>query len=149
MKPNAAQGFEAATGAHTPTNIVGKANAEWVATHGLAGYFGQMHHAATPAALVEQVLGLNVTVALAELLQKGIQRSMVQILSSAKCAYTLGQDLRTPGRGVMTNSAVSDSLMLPDRVMTGAELTSSLTFDSFWDAHLDCLGDGDAHNPHS
>lgn len=77
LKPNAARAFEAVTGPHPPRNMVGKANAEWIVARVKALFFGRTYHLATPAAWAEQVLGLNVTVALANLLRTGIRQSVV------------------------------------------------------------------------
>lgn len=81
---------------------------------GEAHFFGHTYHLMTPAAWAEQVLGLNVMVALVGLLQKGIRRLVTRLPPSAKRAYTLRQDLQLAGRGAGLDAAIGERpLRLP------------------------------------
>lgn len=116
LKLNAKKAWEAATGPHAPSNLLGRADRAWAELNRTLAFFGRSYHSATPKAWTERFIGFNIAQKLASHLQRGIEQMVTGISRGAKRGYTPGQDTWShraarPSGGYRSDRLMSDRLL--------------------------------------
>lgn len=94
LQLNEQRAWDLVTGQHAPSNVLGRANKAWAAINRAQTFFGRSYHSATPQAWAEQVIGFNMTHALASHIQLGVLHTEAGISPHATRGYTAGQNVR-------------------------------------------------------